>query len=271
MKKNVAIGIVTYGPSETLAARLRVVVEQGFVVYLFDNSPELGLIRKFCQGFSHDAIKYITCGKNVGLGLSISAICAQAYYDSHPALVFFDQDTVFDASTLNFIEDFLINKPELAIDYSAVVFKANGSVLFKDVIFAISSGSLFFLENLKKINWHNETYFVDCVDYEFCLRSANNKFKIGEYSGTPGFDHQTEQADLKYKVFGKERLLRAYSMKRIVDATQAYGRLLFSSITSLNFIYFKATLRSIAGYYFWQSLVRILNIFNPRIGKSNDQ
>lgn len=267
MKKNVAIGIVTYGPSESLLFRLQNAVEEGFVVYLFDNSPNEELIRKFGQGFNCEKFKYLTCGKNVGLGYGISAVCAQAYYESHKALVFFDQDTVFDKATLNFIEDFYINKPNLSTEYSVVVFNSKNSGPFKEVIFAISSGSLFFLENLKKIGWHNENYFVDCVDYEFCLRSSNNHLKIGEWSATPGFDHQSEQVDVKYNIFGKERLLRKYSTKRILDTTRASGKLLFTSIRSLNFIYTKATLRFIGAYFFWQSLVRVINVFNPRNGK----
>lgn len=264
MKKNVAIGIVTYSPSESLALRLQIAVEAGFTIYLFDNSPKQEFIRLFCQGSGSELIKYLTCGKNVGLGFGISAVCAQAYYESHKALVFFDQDTVFDKTTLNFIEDFYVNQSDLSAEYSAVVFNAKNNGAFRDVVFAISSGSLFFLENLKKMNWHNENYFVDCVDYEFCLRSANNNLKIGEWSVTPGFDHQTEQADVKYNILGKERLLRKYSLMRILDTTQASGRLLFYSIGSLNFIYFKATLRWVVAYFFWQSLVRIINVFNPR-------
>jgi hypothetical protein len=42
---------------------------------------------------------------------------------------------------------------------------------FKANKLLISSGSLFNLNILKKINWNNVKYFVDGVDYEFCLRA----------------------------------------------------------------------------------------------------
>lgn len=275
IKKKIAIGVVTYHPSASLAERLRKAIDSGFEIYLFDNSPEQDLIRKFAQEFSFDVVKYLTVGKNVGLGFGISSVCAQAYYDSHKALVFFDQDTVFDLSALSFIEDFYVQKPEMAKSHSAVVFNAKtineatpaNKFNYKDVVFIISSGSLFYLENLKKINWHNEKYFVDCVDYEFCLRSNNAHFLIGECSMTPGFDHQSEQPDAKYKVFGKERMLRKYSPSRVWDAVTASLRLFRTSIGTGNLRYSVAILRSLAGYCFWQLLVRLINIFKPRDGK----
>lgn len=272
MKKNISIGVVTYKPDQNLTRRLQSAIDCGFSIYLFDNSPEDELIRNFCKRFKNYEITYITCGKNVGLGFGISSVCAQAYYDSFPALIFFDQDTVFDQSTLNFIEDFYDKKGKISSDYSAFCFNskkyANSCVkndfIFKDVLLAINSGCLFILDNLKKINWMNEKYFVDCVDYEFCLNSRNHKYRIGECSNTPGFDHDTEQEDVKYFVFGKERKLRKYSTKRVFDTIQASTRLVLTSIFTRNYVFTAAILRSLAGYVFWQCISRIL-----RVSKSN--
>ncbi|MEW6088371.1 MAG: hypothetical protein AB1498_08725 [bacterium] len=272
MNRKIAIGMVTYKPNIDLTLRLQSAITSGFSIYIFDNSPEDELIRQFCRKFNANTPKYITCGKNAGLGFGISSVCAQAYYDSYPALIFFDQDTVFDCNTLDFVEDFYINNTNLISGYSAIVFgtQKNGDLvtgnrfMFKDVLLARSSGSLFFLENLKRINWHNEKYFVDCVDYEFCLRSNNNNLRIGECSKTPGFDHESEQPDAKYVIFGKERLLREYSFNRIFDTTFASIRLLFASIKSGNILFSYAVIRSFAGYIYWQILVRVINVFGPK-------
>ena len=266
MSRNIAIGIVTYNPGENLISRLSLAIESGFVPYIFDNSPENRIIRNFCAHGQN--CRYSTCGKNVGLGVGISAVCAQAYYDSFPALIFFDQDTVFNRETLDFIEDFYVSNARIASDYSAIVFnskdsgdKAGRDFAFKDVLLARSSGCLFFLENLKKLNWHNEKYFVDGVDYEFCLKSRNNNFKIGECSTAPGFDHESEQPDVKYRIFGKERLLRRYSAKRILDSTFAGAKLMIKSVVTGNVIFSVAIIRSMAIYFYGQFAVRLINTF----------
>jgi hypothetical protein len=266
--RKIAIGIVTYNPNKTLISRLELAITSGFFLYIFDNSPENINVREFCN--KQINTKYITCGKNVGLGFGISSVCAQAYYDSYSALIFFDQDTVFEKSTLDFIEDFYTCNPHLSDSYSAIVFNSknigNESIacdsnrfIFKDVLMAINSGSLYFLENLKKINWHNETYFVDCVDYEFCLNSNNSDLKIGECSLAPGFDHETEQGDDKYTIFGETYSVRKYSMGRMIDSIFASLRLLISSIKTKNFSFAIKISRLLAGYLVYQLMVRVIN------------
>lgn len=252
--------------------RLQEIINLGFSVYIFDNSPELAAIRDFSKKPENENIEYLTCGKNVGLGYGITALCAHAYYDSFKGLVFFDQDTIFKKITLEFIEDFFVNNQQLQSQYSAIVFNsknineqnADNKYLIKDVLLAISSGSLFYLDNVKKINWHNEKYFVDCVDYEFCLRSHNFYFKIGEYSKTPGFDHETEQPDVIYKFLGKKILLRKYSMTRITDAVSASLRLIWASVKTTNFLICYTMIRFLILYLAFQLLARIMNVYKPQ-------
>lgn len=263
--RGISIGFVLYKAESSLINRINLASEAGFKCYIFDNSPTQLV---FNQNFNNKAnCKYITCGKNVGLGYGISNVCAQAYYEDSSALLFFDQDTVFDLTTLEFIESFYIRNKQLSTSYSSIVFNAKNGISghvndeIKDVLLSISSGSLFFLERLKDLNWHNETYFVDCVDYEFCLNSSNHNLKIGEYSSTPGFDHVSEQADSEYRVFGKMRMMRKYNYSRVKGTTIASIRLFFTSIFDFNFKFSYAILRSLLIYLSFQFLVRIINFF----------
>lgn len=268
LNSHIAIGIVTYLPEKNIIDRFKTIEESGFKLYIFDNSPKISLTRDSCNDLKN--CKYLTCGKNVGLGFGISSVCAQAYYDSYSTLLFFDQDTSFNNDTLNFIQDFYESKNHLESEYSAVVFnskkidlKTNANKFeINDVLMAISSGSLFYLKNLATINWHNINYFVDCVDYEFCLTSNNNNFKIGECSTTPGFDHVTGQPDKKYKIFGKERFLRKYSTKRFFDYLFASIKLTITSIKTRNFRFAIASIRSLLIYLYFQTIIRIIKFSN---------
>ena len=236
MTRSIALGFVIYNPEDSFLSRIRIAVESGFDVYVFDNSPDRRTLADFSYG--RGQVKYLTCGKNHGLGLGISAVCAKAYYENHCALVLFDQDSVFNENTLSFIETFYDRHPELQSTHAAVVFNSRKGSLeqesdcYKDVPLAINSGSLFFLHNVRTLNWHNEGYFVDGVDYEFCLRSKLNGFRIGEYSCTPGFDHSTEQPDRPYKILGRIQVMRAYAPRRIFDASTSSIKLIFSALSS---------------------------------------
>lgn len=270
MKYDFAVGFVTYYPPPDFLARLELLNLLGCKIYLYDNSPEHSLIKQ--QIHKLNCITYVTAGKNLGLGVGLSTICAQAYYDSFLTLLFFDQDTIFNQETIGFVQEFCSGSlKQIQNKYSMVVFGENGHRIedkrtlvlsgkfdLVDVSLAISSGSLFILENLKKIGWHNEKYFVDGVDYEICLKSLANNFKIGKCFNTPGFDHSSEQPDKAYKIFGASLSLRCYSIFRIIDTTKSNTRLLFSSLKMGQFKFAVSIMRSYAIYAVAQLLARVV-------------
>jgi rhamnosyltransferase len=202
-------------------------LDSGYVVYIFDNTPNGGIKSKYADGNCN--ILYFTAGKNIGLGHALSILCATAFAHGYPKLLFLDQDTCIKGDTLDFIElKSNLHSNEIKIHYVAVIFSGNPSsdCSINEVRLAISSGSLFNLQTLGQIGWHNEKYFVDCVDYELCLRARRFGFKIGIVNNTPDFDHVTEQPDQIINVFGKQLLVRRYSAARIKDAIGAYLKLI---------------------------------------------
>jgi rhamnosyltransferase len=260
VQRKIAIGFVVYHPEKTVLPRMQLASESGFALFIFDNSPQNADVRDLCRKLIN--CKYVTCGKNVGLGYGISSVCAQAYYEAYPALLFFDQDTVFNQDTLNFIEEFYLRNLQLSSSHSSIVFnsKLSGSAIddnIKDVLLSRSSGSLFYLDNLKKVNWHNESYFVDCVDYEYCFKSHVHALAIGEYSRAPGFDHVSEQPDRRYVFMGREWLFRRYSLNRIYDTISASIRLLISAIMKGKVKFALMLGRSLAIYISGQIAARI--------------
>jgi rhamnosyltransferase len=270
MKYDFALGFVTYHPSPAFLDRLELLNRLGCKVYLYDNSPEQSLIRPQIKAL--ESITYITAGKNLGLGVGLSTVCAQAYYESFPALLFFDQDTIFNQETITFVQEYCSgNLKQIQNEYSLIVFGESDYRIddpnslaipskfdLVDISLAISSGSLFILENLKKIGWHNEKYFVDGVDYEICLKSLANNLKVGKCFNTPGFDHSSEQPDKTYKIFGVSLSLRCYSLFRIIDTAKSNTRLLFSALRMGQFKFALSIVRSYAIYVAAQILARIV-------------
>ena len=261
-QRKIVVGFIVYKPESSFLGRLEKTVLDGYQVYIFDNSPEEADVRNFC--LKRKEIRYSTVGKNAGLGLGMASICAQAYYEGNSALIFFDQDTVFESETLHFIENYYSNNEVLDSVYSAVIFaapnrqKEKSSECFQDVAVAINSGSLFFLKNLKSIGWHNERYFVDGVDYEFCLNSKRHGLKVGKFMCTPGFDHSTEQADSEYIVFNKAFNFRAYPAFRILDTIKSSFKLMFFALLFHEFAFAAMILRFFSIYMLVQLMVRFL-------------
>ena len=147
MSRRLALGFVIYRPETGFLNRVQRSIESGFDVYIFDNSPEQDLVRNFCA--DKEKARYITAGKNLGLGFGVSSVCAQAYYQGHSALLFFDQDSIYSEETLNFIEAYYSEHPKLETTHSVVAFNSKdldrSLDCFENVDLVINSGSLFFL------------------------------------------------------------------------------------------------------------------------------
>lgn len=261
----IAIGFVLYKPEIDFVYRVKLLKDLGYRVYIFDNSPEETLGNNSLKILND--LNYYTCGTNLGLGVGITCICYKANLDNYESLLFFDQDTKFTSETLEFISSFYIQNQEEFDLYAALQF----SNKFKDSFnsknkfeiekkkLLISSGCLFNLKNLKAINWHNISYFVDGVDYELCLRAHINGYLLGEISKTPGFDHITGQADTLYIIFGHKLYLRAYNPTRLKDIFLSYVRLLIMSVWNKKITYIFVFLKSILIFIFYQLIVRFLN------------
>jgi rhamnosyltransferase len=241
-KNSLAFGFVLYNPEQSSYARIRLLNDLGYKIYIYDNSPDTCNIGLDCRDLSN--VDYTTAGKNLGLGVALSTICAQAYYDSYENILFFDQDTIFSTETISFVHKFIDEDLEkIRNKYISITFDSTNndvendsqSCEILDVDLVINSGSLFVLENLKNIGWHNEKYYVDVVDYEMCVRANAKGFKVGKCSNTPGFDHVTEQPDTVYKILGVKFILRRYPMSRVFDIIKSSLKLIFFSIISGQF------------------------------------
>lgn len=261
----IGVGFIIYRSEVTLKPRLQMLNELKIPFYLYDNSPEISEIYFFASSLAY--CNYLTDGMNLGLGVGLKRICSQAHKDGLKALLFFDQDTSFTVETIHYAQH-LIDESyhKLADGYSAIclsdkIAKSNDSNLLNilnesDLI--INSGSVFILDNLSKIGWHNSTYFVDGVDYEFCFRSHQYGFKLGLCYSVPGFDHVSEQPDEVVKIFGKSLLIRRYSRFRIKDALHSYMRLIYTAFISGQFSYAAKFSRSLLIYLLGLTLSRIL-------------
>jgi len=254
-----AVGVVIYHPDESLFRRIGQIINFGFSVYVFDNSPDDVKYTKPIK--KNPSICYFTAGKNIGLGYSLATLCATAYAHGHKKLLFLDQDTGISGRTLDFIAAYLKTLTnEIQQQYAALVFNGNPSTnnFITEVRLAISSGSLFNLQVLKQIGWHNEKYFVDCVDYEFCVRARRCGFKVGVVKNTPDFDHVTEQPDQVINVFGKQLLVRRYSAVRIKDAISAYLKLIVGGFLKNSLSDTYTLTRSMGLYIFGQLASRFI-------------
>lgn len=261
-KENVAIGVVLFNPTQISIDRILNIASLGIRFFIFDNSPSesIGYKRKLLH---HENIHFNinVKRKNFGLGYGITNVSKSAFHEGFEMIFLLDQDTFITADAINYIENFITKYKSVLKDYAAINFRASSNKLkneksysIENVSFIINSGSLLILNNVNKIGYHNEDYFVDCVDYEFCLRAKYHKFKIGISYGITGFDHEIEQPDLTFKFLNKKFRVRRYGKKRILDAVTGYFKIFYDSLKYKEILFLLIMLRSFSIYLLGQSL-----------------
>lgn len=256
-KYNMAIGIVLYNPEKDYIDKLYEILKAGYDIFLFDNSATAiknSKINKF---------NYYHSPTNLGLSSGMKQICINALNEGFKTLLYFDQDTEFTLETLDYtyrIQNsfFEVNKKNyLAISMSENKFFDKNIV---DVKLLRNSGTIFLLDQLKLINWFDTSFFVDGVDYDFCLRAKLNKLKLGKFGSVPDFDHEINQGYSEYTFFKSKIFGRRYSQKRLTDIMSSTGKILKKSILNFEIFFALRVLLLTFIFMFYQLILRIYRV-----------
>lgn len=241
------IAVILYKPHDDVWPRLRAAIEAGYPVFVFDNSPGLSPLPS--DIVDSPAVEYLTLGCNSGIGEALSRLCRTAGSRGYDWLLYFDQDTIFDEMTMRFIDgvgEQLLSghasersgtEPKLA----SITFRDRPSTSARRTVraegidlqvvdFTINSGTLFDLHSLERIGWHDPSFFIDGVDYAYCLAAAKAGYLVGEIAGTPGLNHSSEQDNSAYSFFGYRFIGRRYPKYRRKDFYRSSLRLIFRAM-----------------------------------------
>lgn len=271
MTNKLAIGFVLYNPHVFSIQRIIDCANLGHTIYLYINSIQEDGLKLLT---SHKSLNIFFGESNGGLSKGLMIICNAAYNSKFKALLYFDQDTVFEKITLDYISsyyDFILDRnDDFCKSIVCTTFRdlpyyrrlnhisshKYSEFIIENVYLTINSGSLYFLEKIRDYQWFDERYFVDGVDYSFCINSIKNKFKITEVYHTPGIDHEKEQGNLSVMFFHKQFIGRAYSFRRNIDFVQSHFKLLFSAFGLKSIKPQIFLIKSLSFYLFQQVLFR---------------
>lgn len=253
-----SVSSILYHPPLYFYDQLDLFISEGYEIYIYDNTPNSEI--KNNSYYGKKGVNIYGNGENVGIAFALNVICQQAYTDGFSHLLFLDQDTILSRKTIEYISNFYGNfiSGKLS-NYAVVCFSGEVSNFsgVSDVKFAINSGSLFDLKILKMNAWHNKKYFVDLVDYEYCIRARENNFRIGKVFNVIDFDHRSGQPDDEISFLGKSLLVRKYSTTRIVDCYSSCLKLSLYCIKNLLFKDLMFLFKSFIHYSFAQIVSRI--------------
>lgn len=254
---SIAIALVLYNPTKNTYKRLADISGADTSTFLYDNSETEAI-----EYLELENVFYSSCCNNIGLSKGMNISFKKADEAGHEWVMFFDQDTVFDGTTIEFVNRFIEDRRAELAEFLCVQFADDLDLndCYHDIEhrqLIINSGTLFNLKKLKSIGWMNEMYFVDLIDYEVCYRAKLNGWKVGRVQNTPALNHKVEQDDSLYSIFGKRIIGRAYSGKRVLDYCNNSLRLIWSSIKTADIKFANIIVRNLLIYIGSQVYFRV--------------
>jgi len=213
----IAFFSVLFDPTANAFKNIEQALKNGFTPVVYLNRVHELQQRKL------EEIGVITLGKNINAGLGVAFKEAEQYFieNQYKYYVYFDQDTI--------VGDMAWKKILITHEYG---FKNNDTGLLfygysnKNIPkLVVSSGCLFSLQVVQQYGGHNDTFFVEGVDYEYCLTLDENKLKILHFAEKE-IDHFTLQdSDIK-EIYGFKFKCRVYGKSRANDFNTSHYKLI---------------------------------------------
>lgn len=147
------------------------------LLIIWENTPELeSRINEILPLIKSDKVIVSTTGINEGLGKPFNEAANKAIIEKFDFLLTMDQDSYFANGDF----EKYVNLLENDINTNVAVYSPNRNNLFNskndflEIRTAISSGSIYPVQNFEKIGYFREDYFLYMIDIEYCFRAKRN-------------------------------------------------------------------------------------------------
>ncbi|MEE3343283.1 MAG: glycosyltransferase [Bacilli bacterium] len=185
--------VVLFNPSNLVLDSINTYIDDVDVLYAVDNSSVDN-----SELFKNKKIRYVANMDNLGIARALNIGADMAINDGYKYLLTMDQDSKFENKGVYKLKQMIINysKNKILIDkfgsnvnkiglYSPVhVINNDPSIMgisndkYDSPINVMTSGNIINLDSYKKIGGFKDWFFIDCVDFDYCLNLRKNGYEI---------------------------------------------------------------------------------------------
>jgi rhamnosyltransferase len=180
-------GVTLYNPSSDEIHNILKYSDSFDCVYVYDNTKTMNLNQKYFD--KKNSFVYLSNGFNDGLPVAYNIMCKKAIDDGFDFIALVDQDSLFLKKDIQIIKNGINNNDfkDIAIFAPTVVyvksetknfFRYSYDTKLKEVSWVISSGSFLKLSIYKKTFGFDEYYFIDRVDFDYCMTLKKQNYRI---------------------------------------------------------------------------------------------
>ena len=185
--------VVVYNPSDSVLKSIDSYIDDIDILYVVDNSSSDNS-KMFCG----KKIKYIANLDNLGIAKALNIGAQNAIEDGYKFLLTMDQDSRFEKGGLAILKKNIIeynknndliklfgnNLNNIGIFTPVHVINNDPSIMgmpsskFDSPVNVMTSGNIINLDIYKKIGGFKDWFFIDCVDFDYCLNLRRHGYNI---------------------------------------------------------------------------------------------
>jgi rhamnosyltransferase len=208
--------VVTYFPDVQIVDRLKRITAQVAQTVVVDNGSSASCLEQI-TGFSKgSAIHLILNKSNEGLASALNTGVRWAIEHGYPWVLTLDQDTLIEPDMVELFAQAYRWYPcseKIAVIGSNYRDKTTGKVLWNaaadgspamEIPAVLTSGSVVSTDAFQALGGFRDDFFIDCVDFEYCLRARAEGFHVLMTSRPAmehGIGHRTQHR-LLWRTFG---------------------------------------------------------------------
>lgn len=165
--------VVLFNPNKEVLDHIDTYINDIDHLYIFDNSENKQFLNQLKKHLKFSKMTYMTEEKNKGIAYALNICAHNARQKDYKWLLTMDQDSYFEKNTVKEMKKMInCDTAIIAPKYDIAEFYNN------DPLVVMTSGNLLNLKVHEQLNGFEEYFFIDMVDYEYCLKVRKNSFKI---------------------------------------------------------------------------------------------
>lgn len=257
--KRVAAITILYNFDENVLNNIKTYDEFVDEVVLVDNSDTDNYYKKYREKLNK--YTYISMHGNKGIATATNNAISYLLERGYEWAIIFDQDSYVEMNIIDKYFGVMENlKDDKIIIYSPIyVFDRRKIKHVKEISelkYVMQSANLVNLKLVKKIGMLKDNFFIDMVDYEFCLRARKKGYKIvqcgnAKIKHSPGITRISPILKIKYGYCNKIRIY--YQARNLLWTFKEYHNFSMLGILFYKFIkivFFFDNKKEYLKYYF---------------------
>jgi rhamnosyltransferase len=216
-EKNLCAVVVWYNPNEEIARNILRYNEGVYKVFVIDNSDKSNQL--LLDELKLENVCYHFIGENRGIAAALNIGFEYAHKHHAEWVLTMDQDSIFEGESFdNYKKEIrgYTDKSEVgifSIKHNFINLDEKAGDRYREKKWAMCSGNIISYQAYHRAGGYREDFFVDWVDYEFCVRIKKANYKIIECTQVL-LKHFLGESIMETTFFGSKKYIPDYPLWR---------------------------------------------------------